>query len=328
MKSILLHLFAGLIFVGMSNTGYANNNLLTIELPSNVNLDSRTITLHDIAKINGDNQALINKLSRIALGILPRAGVRLTIDREAISERLQRVDSDIDSHLVWKGSNKVTISSNYKFYKNERYTLKAENYLKQSLSIRYSDVTTKLVGQYKDIQLPSGKVSLNIGIRNKHRISKRMCVWVDVEVDNKHYTSIPVWFDVTAMDEVLELITAQSASTPLEDHMLKPSIRNIALVTGIPLSEFSSVVSHRLVRDLPKGAVITRSVIEVVPDVVKGQKVRIQASVGRVTLYAIARALQDGNRGDSIRVERLDGKESYLAKVLDSGLAIVGDDFK
>ncbi|ODB95135.1 flagella basal body P-ring formation protein FlgA [Candidatus Thiodiazotropha endoloripes] len=328
MKSLILHMLIGLTFIGMSNSGYANDNLLTIELPNSVNLDSRTITLGDIAKLESKNQALVSKIARIVLGNVPHAGVSSSIDREAISKRLQRVDADIASRLVWKGSNKVTISSNYRSYNNESYTLKAENYLKQSLGNRYSDVTTKLVGQYKDLQLPSGKISLSINIRNKDRINKRMCVWVDVEIENKHYMSIPVWFDVTAMDEVLELVSAQPASTSLETHMLKSSTRNVALVTGVPLTEVSSVLGYRLARDLPKGAVLTQSVIEVIPDVVKGQTVRVQSSVGRVTLYAVARALQDGNRGDSIRVERLDGKDSYLAKVLDSGLAIVGDDYK
>ncbi|MCG8313063.1 MAG: flagellar basal body P-ring formation chaperone FlgA [Pseudomonadales bacterium] len=328
MSRVLLHILTGLIFIGMSNMGHAKDKLLTIDLPEHVVLESRTITLGSIAKLKSNNQSLISKVSRVVLGNIPRAGASLTINREAISGRLQRVDSTLSDRLIWKGSQKVKINSNYKSYTKESYTQKAEKYLNRVLSKRYFDVSTKLVGQYKDLQLPSGEVSVNIELGNKDRVSKRMSVWVDVNVENKHYTSIPVWFDVTAMDEVLELVSAQSASTNLQEHMLKPSIRNVALVSGIPETNITSVLGYRIVRDLPKGAVLTKSVLEEVPDVVKGQKVRVQANVGRVTLFAVARALQDGNRGDSIRVERLDGKDSYLAKVLDSGLAIVGDDYR
>ncbi|MGD9172496.1 MAG: flagellar basal body P-ring formation chaperone FlgA, partial [Candidatus Thiodiazotropha sp.] len=147
-------------------------------------------------------------------------------------------------------------------------------------------------------------------------------------IDDAHYTTLPVWFDVSAKAEVYELQQDLSAGTPLKAHMLKRTKRDIAAVNGEPVTALAVIEGQRLIRDLSQGTVLTNAALQPVPDVVRGQKLKVKASVGNVTLIAMARALEDGNRGDSIRVERLDGNDNYMARVLDIGLAVVEEDYR
>jgi flagella basal body P-ring formation protein FlgA len=101
--------------------------------------------------------------------------------------------------------------------------------------------------------------------------------------------------------------------------MLQKVPRDLALVSGVPLLDLKFLEGKRLSRDLPTGEVLTESVLELLPEVVKGEPVKVKVKVGQVTLIARARALQDGYLGDPVRVERMDGQDSYMTRVIDQG---------
>jgi flagella basal body P-ring formation protein FlgA len=110
--------------------------------------------------------------------------------------------------------------------------------------------------------------------------------------------------------------------------MLRKTMRDIAALSGEPVVALAAIEGKRVIRDLPGGAVLTQAALQPVPDVVKGQKLQVKASVGKVTLVAMVRALEDGNRGDPVRVERLDGSDDFMVRVLDPGLAVVEEDYR
>jgi flagella basal body P-ring formation protein FlgA len=313
---------------GMANAGSAQTTEIVISLRSEAHLEGRTFTLGDIADISGRDKKLISRLQRLLLGRTPRAGVSAKIDRDLVSARVEHLIPGVSIPLAWVGAPKINVLAKSYPLKQQDYLTVAQQHLNNWLSERYQEFSTKPVGQYDDLHLPAGSVTIEAEVGRRDGISKRMCVWVDLLVKGAHYSTLPVWFKVKAEAEVYVLRRDHTAGTPVIPEMLQINRRDIAAVAGVAVAELTAIEGQRLVRDLPSGAVLTEADIQPMPDITKGQRVRIQASVGKVTLFATARALEDGNRGDPIRVERLDGSDSYMARVLDNGMAIVEEDYR
>jgi flagella basal body P-ring formation protein FlgA len=323
MLALGLSLVVGTVEAGRTLTG-----TIEINMREQVRLQGRTFTLGDIAQLDGADSRLVSRLKRVLLGHTPRAGVTSQIERDAIASRIDRLSPGISKRVAWKGASKTRVQAQHRSFDRQAYLNSAQQFLDDWLGKRYKDFKAKPVGSYDDLQLPAGKVSIQAGVAQRVRVNKRMCVWIDLLIDDAHYTTLPVWFDVSAKAEVYELQQDLSAGTPLKAHMLKRTKRDIAAVNGEPVTALAVIEGQRLIRDLSQGTVLTNAALQPVPDVVRGQKLKVKASVGNVTLIAMARALEDGNRGDSIRVERLDGNDNYMARVLDIGLAVVEEDYR
>jgi flagella basal body P-ring formation protein FlgA len=315
-------------FAGISNVAKAVIADVEISLRDVVRLEGRTFTLGDVAILKGSDTKLTSRLAQVLLGRIPRAGVTAKIEREAITRRIDRLMPGISKKLAWSGSSKTHVQGQYRLFDRQAYLAAAQQQFEDWLKQRYSEYDVKTVGHYEDLQVPDGQVRLQANVAQRDRLSKRMCVWVDLFVDDAHYNTLPVWFSVTAKAEVFEVRQSLSSGTPLTPEMLQSAWRDLTKVSDNPVSDLTMIEGQRLIRDLTKGTVLTDAVLQPVPDVVKGQQLRVRASVGNVTLIAKARALEDGNRGDPIRVERLDGSDSYLARVIDDGLAVVEEEYR
>ncbi|MEW8041027.1 MAG: flagellar basal body P-ring formation chaperone FlgA [Candidatus Thiodiazotropha endolucinida] len=329
MYSVKAILAVGLLLVaGIVDAGRTQTGAIEISLRDQVRLQDRTFTLGDIAQLDGTDSRLVSRLKRVLLGRTPRAGVSAQIGRDAVASRIDRLSPGISKRVTWKGAAQTRVQAQHHRYDRQAYLDAAQRHLDNWLGKRYKDFSAKPVGSYADLQLPAGKVAIQAEVARRDRVSKRMCVWVDLLIDEAHYTTLPVWFDVTSKAEVYELQRDLSAGTSLKPHMLKKSKRDLAAVSGEPVAALAVIEGQRLIRDLPSGTVLTKAALQPVPDVIRGQKLQVKASVGKVTLIATARALEDGNRGDPIRVERLDGSDNYMARVLDTGLAVVEEDYR
>jgi flagella basal body P-ring formation protein FlgA len=317
-----------MLVAGIAEAGHTLTGAIEIKMHEQVRLEGRTFMLGDIAQLKSADARLVSKLKRVLLGRTPRAGVSAHIDRDAIASRIDRLLPGLSKRVTWQGANQTRVLAQHHRFDRQQYLDTAQRHLNNWLDKRYKDFTTKPVGSYDDLQLPAGKVAIQTEIARRDQLSKRMCVWVDLLIDETHYTTLPVWFDVSANAEVYELQRDLSAGMPLKPHMLIKTKRDIAAVSSKPVTDLAVTEGQRLIRDLPAGTVLTEALLQPVPDVVKGQKLQVKASMGKVTLIAMARALEDGNRGDPIRVERLDGSDDFIARVLDTGLAVVEEDYR
>lgn len=317
-----------LLATGAVDAGQSIDAAIEVSLRDQVRLQGRTFTLGDIAELGGADTKLVSRLKRVLLGRTPRAGVSAQIKREAVASRIDRLLPGISKRVTWKGASQIHVQAQHHRFDRQTYLDVAQRHLDDWFDNHYREFATKPVGSYEDLQLSTGKVTLKADVAHRDRVSKRMCVWVDLLIDDTHYTTLPVWFDVTVNVEVYELQRDLSAGTPLIPDMLKKAKRDIAAVSGKPVAALAVIEGQRLIRDLPGGTVLTKAALQPVPDVVKGQKLQVKASMGKVTLIATARALEDGNRGDPIRVERLDGSNNFMARILDIGLAVVEEDYR
>ena len=293
-----------------------------ITLRDKVYVEGRTYTLDDIATIDGSDAIQVDRLKHVLVGKAPRAGISASVTRDSIAMRINRLIPGVAKNITWNGATTTRVKGVHYRYDKIAYIKAAKKYLNDWLADSYDEYATIPVGNYDDLQLPKGSVALRAEMATKEKVKKRMCVWIDVIVDQQQYSTLPVWFGVTAKAQVYEFKNGLSAGARLMSGMLYKTKRDLASVSGIPVTDLTLLEGQRLIRRISKGSVLTEEAIEPIPAVEKGQKVSVKASVGKVTLSVTARALEDGNQGESIRVERLDGTDRYMARVTGMGVAV------
>ena len=207
-------------------------------------------------------------------------------------------------------------------YAAAQYINAARESLEHSLGERYRDVQLNVKGIYKDLDIPHGVVQLTTRTTEAWKINARMCVWVDLAVNNEHYQSIPVWFSVKARARVLVAGREMKAGHIVNKDEFHFEYRDIAMLSNTPAVIEDLSEQRRVKSDLPTGGVLTHENLEPVPLVVAGQRISVRATVGNVTLMTFAVALQDGNEGDRIKVWKKRNNVTYTAIVVGKDLVL------
>lgn len=90
-----------------------------------------------------------------------------------------------------------------------------------------------------------------------------------------------------------------------------------------PVSVADTILGFRSARNLPKGKILTYGVMEQVPDIEVGREISIVFNQSGFKITVPGRAMQDGKRGEFVRVKNLTSGRIIMARVIDkSSVAI------
>lgn len=90
-----------------------------------------------------------------------------------------------------------------------------------------------------------------------------------------------------------------------------------------PLTDFSELQDYRTKYNLRKGTVLTKSTMELVPDVESGREVSIVYTHGMCRISAQGVILQKGMAGDYVKVKNKSSGKIVLARVVDGSAVAV-----
>ena len=321
---ILLWLFIVADAVGQASDTeiFSTNDAVIIKLKKLTMLDKSQFLLGDIATVSQIHGKKSDVLSDIPLGNSPRVGSSLVVTRGKILALIEQLHPGIHQIIRWEGSKRSIITSVGQVLAVDHYVKYAQSSLKQWLMLTTDrfDITQK--GSYKDILVPKGVVRIESHLSNKTTLKHRMSVWVDIYVSDEHFRSIPVWFAVEAYNNVLIAKGNMKKGHIISKNDFQSENTNIANKQGSPVQAFDGIINMRLKRPVNTGDIITKNVLENVPEVTEHQKVIIQAQIGTTQLFTKAIALQDGRLGDVITVRNPSSNMSYMATVIGKELLI------
>jgi len=97
-------------------------------------------------------------------------------------------------------------------------------------------------------------------------------------------------------------------------------------ITGISTYFVSpaDVEGMRAKRKLKKGDVITKTSIEFIPLINRGDKVTVKACIGNITIKSVGQAREDGGLNETIRVYNKDTKKTIYGIVIDPRTVLIG----
>ena len=311
MRYILISIFC---FVLPSETLMAGEYML--ELRENAVVDSESVSLSDIVIFPSGDKTIPPALRHVKIAKSPLPMYSATLSRHYVQTKINRSITGSSHSFSWKGSKRVLITRKSVLYKAESYTSIAKSYLHNKLSENYSDVELKPVGVISDIYLPSGTIRFSPRINTFTNLTKRVCIWLDVEVAGKQWATLPVWFSVKAYRDVYVSKSKQGQHKIIDLNEFEVVRHDVAGLTDAPILSLLDQNKYRLKKRLDKGKVLTKQYLEMAPDVVKGQEVVVNVWHKEIKMQVTAIAEDNGFMGDVITLQNKRSAETFKAVVI------------
>ena len=144
-----------------------------------------------------------------------------------------------------------------------------------------------------------------------------MPVWLDITIDGRGWRSLPVWFDVKALQHVWVARTGLRAGAALQAEDVQAAWLDAATLAALPLPAEAPLDGLRLRRAVDAGAALTAAAVEPRPAVQRDRPVEVRVEVGAVRLQTAGIALGDARLGEMVKVRT--GKEPFTAVVVAEG---------
>lgn len=292
----------------------SDNSRLILTLQDSVEIKSSNVLLKDIVKSVQGDIVIYEQLKNIKLGEFGRVNQYRKIHKDEIEYLLSKNTSQ---KIKLNSSASVIVRQIFVPHSISDVSVDIEDLLLKNLNGKYEKVQVTNLNKEKEIKIPVGNVSYKYSL-NRIKPSKRFTIWLDIYINQKHYQTMPLWYELTAYGKTYitkrrirkgELINAV-------DFMLVE--RDLTMYRN-PYSsaEFSN---SRASKTLLEGSVLLSDQVEKLPVVYKGQIVKVISEYGNVIINASGIAQQDGEMGDVVSVIRSNSSNKFNGIVLKPGL--------
>ncbi len=149
-------------------------------------------------------------------------------------------------------------------------------------------------------------------------------VRVGIDLHGETLRKMSVTADVRIHIPVLVAIHTVKRGEHVDPTFFEMVKSDVTKLRGAYYTDHHHLENMRLARSLGAGDVLTDQHIEQIPIVKRGELIRIVARGGLVEATIDGTAMQDGGKGDLIRVKNVDSGKVVRGHVIDSGLIEVG----
>jgi flagella basal body P-ring formation protein FlgA len=273
--------------------------------------------LRDIADLEGGDAATRARLAALIVGTAPRRGYTDAVGRMQLAAHVRQLSGIMD--IVWDGADQIRIRSIGQRIATEMLADAAVKALHAAYAGQYTTIALRPVAVSEGVNAPAGHVQLEARVPPQ-QLAKRMSALVDVRVDGKFYTTVPVWFAVDAMRPALVAKATLSPGTPLTAGDFETKAVAVTAPGASPaLAAGTPVDALRLRHALPAGTKLAAANVETRPAVARAETVAVRVVAGAVTIEPTGVALADARLGETINVQNTNSSEVYAARVTGPG---------
>jgi flagella basal body P-ring formation protein FlgA len=282
-----------------------------------------TYTLGDISAIDSADVLLASALAATRVGVTPRLGYSEAVQRQRITELVERADPQLRGALRWQGAEAVTVRGRGQQFDGQAMIEIAARALVDALDESSTRIDVQPVGALATLRVPAGSLRIAARLPGKSVPSRRMCVWLDVQVDGKDYRSVPVWFAVKALQPALVARVPLRAGATLRAVDFATEFVDVAGLGAAPLPAAAPLEQLRLRQPLDAGRPLLAAHIEQRPAVVRNQAVEVKLVLGSIRLETAGIALGDARLGEVVRVRNPANNEFFGATVIADGKVLI-----
>ena len=314
----MVRIFPLILLLVLLNGLPATAGQIRIEIAEQVEVSGSKIYLGDIAEIGGADPETLALLRAVYLGEAPLPGQRRTMTLSLLRMRLQQAKLPLgELELVVPSTFQVTTRS--QLLAGEQLLGLAQRVLQEALA-PYPKAQWELSSAVTDLSLPAGEVQLvPAGLPS---LARTMGVPVDILIDGVIYRRVVVSFRVTLPVSVVAVADFHSKHEVLEAERLVLVERDYFTLPGMPFEGLEDLVGMRVKRWVTPGTVLTRELVEPIPEVVANQVVTLESIYGNVRAVTQVLSLQDGYIGDWIEVANPQSGRVIIAEVVGPGRVV------
>jgi flagella basal body P-ring formation protein FlgA len=282
---------------------------INIRLHESVCVYGDEVRLIDLAEISiPDTSSHALELEELAICGVPQPGGMRTVNSRYVQTRLYQAGlrqgsfelSGADTVLVYVPHRVVSVDSFKKALDRAIYERLGEQ------GIAASDVLIEVVSTLFEMSLPKGSVDFSFDIPPALRSGAYNAIKSSIFVDGELYSSKMVMVRIRVFQDVLvakrrismhEVLSEQDFS---RERLEAPSGMSSPSVWEIP----SCTV--RASRTILKGRILTRDLVEAIPDAFCDDTVTIRVSIGNISVETTGTLTSDARIGERVSVRNAD----------------------
>ncbi|MCF8067764.1 MAG: flagellar basal body P-ring formation protein FlgA [Desulfobacterales bacterium] len=290
-----------------------------IQFKQNINVTGQKICMGDIVEITGD-EGFANRIREINLGPAPGLGKDKIFSGDRIAS-IFKTGQLLPENYNMIIPDQIVVSRKY------------QEISKQKLEELYQDYVIKTAGRARleisefsirgEERFPVGSLHLELSEPLNKRIAGRIRIKVKVYVDENESGHVYVTGWIDRYEDVVcakQFISKNNILTE-EDLVLK-SI-NVTRVNTNLVTRIEDAVGMKLRQKLTPGSYLRENILEEPPLVEKGDRVKLVAESGLLSIITIGIAKADGVKGDQIKVENISSGKIVVGRVLEPGVVSV-----
>lgn len=278
------------------------------------------IRLGDIARFDEETD-LTAALATQIVGPAPSAGEAVVLRALTLKQSLL-AGKTVPEDSEWSGSAAITVSRLGVTIGPERIlTIIAEYIEDQKRNLPEAEIRFIPVSQPLPFILPTGELTTEVipsnpGILGSSRFS------IIFHVDNQVAKNMSVRGRIEATASVVVTAQALPKGSIISPQLLTMAVTNISDIPN-PLFEPDELMGMKLTRSLRTGSPILANMVESLPVVRRGEKVKIILNSGSLHLTATGFAFTDGRLDEMIRVQNISSNKLVYCRVAAPGLVEV-----
>ncbi len=305
-----------LILLGLLESSPA----LEITFNQSAQVDDAIIRLSDVAKWD-ELSPLTEALATQPVGQAPPPGETILLSSQNVKQYLLS-NRSLAGDIRWSGSPTIQISrQGVTINADKIQAIIAEYISNNKKNLPKADVTFIPNSMPLPFSIPTGNLTYDVipsnpGILNSSSFS------IIFKVDGKVVKNMSVRGKIEALANIV--VAAESLKKGL---VLQPQHLNIVSVNinEIANPEFDShdLIGMQLTRTLATGSPVLGSMVEVLPVVRRGQKVKIIVETGSLHLTTTGFAHSDGKIDQMIKIQNIDSNKMVHGRVTGPGVVEV-----
>jgi flagella basal body P-ring formation protein FlgA len=279
--------------------------------------------LQDIASMGELDAASGQRLAAIEIGVVPRPGYVERLSQQQVERAIETHAPEWRGKFQMGGSKTVSVRAVGVAVEQQKLVRLAADALKEALAGRYDKVDIKEVGEMRALTLPPD-AGFRVRPINGAGIaaSRRMAVWIDIQVDGKAFAAVPVWFAVEAWKTVPVAKADLAAGSVLRASDLVLESRDVAQA-GKVLDVMPGETGVRLRQPLRRGMPVALGALESTAAISRNQAVAVKIAAGSIVIETAGIAQDNGRVGDMVKIKNPGSSEIFLATVLEPGVVSV-----
>jgi len=293
------------------------SELTRIRILEKVQIDDEAIRLSDIAKIEGSDSLLIQKLSGIVVGRAPLPGNSRNLDGNTIKTRLKQNGIDL-AELILDIPPSIALTRSFLEVSQERIKELVSDYILKNLLSDSSNASIKNIQVSESLRLPGGRITYEISAPRNRDIVGQVPFAVRFDVNGKLYKRVWATVTIEVLAEVVVTKKPLGRHKPItEDDIMLLKV-DLAKVPSDVITDPEAVLGKRTRRAIGSKTVLRANLVEFPPLVRRGDVVVIVAETQGIKITALGQVKKKGALGDRIPVINFESKKVLYARVVDS----------
>ncbi len=282
-----------------------------------------TVRLGDIAVVRSEDAAAAKLANAVEIALQSGPGQFAVITRQDVVSAIAKNNSALLGRLRWNGRDRVKVGKLGDWLVDSESVANAEQALQLWLGDRTKSYELQQRGTVESKWLERGaKVQYIVAAGSK--IRRQMPVQVEITDVTGKSRSFPIWFSVSALQDVWTLARDVDAGELIAASDLLLQTVDVTALVG----EFFPVdllpIDQMMIVPAKSGVVLLKSLIKRRADVMVGETVTVKLSGPMIQLETTGLALQSAEKGSRVLVRNARSGETLVARVSGRNVVEVG----